>query len=144
MAYNILIVDDSSPMRSVIKKTLEASGFNIGRFFHASNGENALEVLKKEWIDLVLTDYHMPDMNGIELIHGMKKDEILSAIPVVVITTEGSQKRVKEFFEEGAIDYIKKPFAPEDIMRKLNHILGEKGDGDGEGISDKGDEGLDF
>jgi len=144
MAYNILIVDDSSPMRSVIKKTLEASGFNIGQFFHASNGENALEVLKQEWIDLVLTDYHMPDMNGLELINEMNKDEILRTIPVVVITTEGSRKRVEEFFDKGAIDYIKKPFAPEEIRLKLNHILGEKGDDDREEIPDTGHEGFDF
>jgi two-component system chemotaxis response regulator CheY len=142
MAYNILIVDDSSPMRSVIKKTLVASGFNIGKFFHASNGKKALEVLMKEWIDLVLTDYHMPDMNGLGLIHEMKKDDVLGAIPVIVITTEGSRKRVKEFFEKGAIDYIKKPFTPEDIRKKLNNILGDKKNG--EGGSDPSDEALDF
>jgi two-component system chemotaxis response regulator CheY len=142
MAYNILIVDDSLPMRSVIKKTLGLSGFNIGQYFHASNGEKAMEILMKEWIDLVLTDFHMPDMNGLELIHEMKKDDVLSGIPVVVITTEGSQKRVKEFFKEGAVDYVKKPFTPEDIRNKLNQILGEKKNG--EGIPDSGDEAIDF
>lgn len=143
MAYNVLIVDDSFPMRSVIKKTVKASGFNVGQIFDASNGREALDVLRKEWLDLVLTDYNMPDMDGLELIKTMKKDEALAGIPVVMVTTEGSEQRVKAFLESGAADYIKKPFAPEEIRRKLNHIMGEKSD-EGEEISAGSDDGLDF
>jgi len=142
MAYNVLIVDDSVPMRAVIKKTVKASGFNVGKFFDAGNGKEALGILKEEWLDLVLTDYNMPDMNGLELICKMKTDEVLKTIPVVVITTEGSRQRVKEFMEKGAADYIKKPFTPEEIRNKLNRIMGETEYG--EGSSDKGDETLDF
>ena len=76
MAFKVLIVDDSLPMRSVMKKTVKASGFNVASFFEAANGIEALHVLKKEWIDLVLTDYNMPDMDGLELIQEMKKDDI--------------------------------------------------------------------
>ncbi|MGD9245939.1 MAG: response regulator, partial [Desulfobacterales bacterium] len=68
MAYNILIVDDSTPMRAVIKKIVKASGFNVGEFFEATNGREALDILNQEWLDLVLTDYNMPDMNGLELV----------------------------------------------------------------------------
>ena len=142
MAYNVLIVDDSSPMRSVIKKTIDASGFNIGQFFHAPNGKKALDVLKAEWVDLVLTDYNMPDMNGLELIDEMKKDDVLESVPVVVITTEGSRKRMDDFFKRGVVDYIKKPFTPEEIKNKLDHILGEESNG--EAIINRGDESLDF
>jgi two-component system chemotaxis response regulator CheY len=142
MAYNVLIVDDSLPMRAVIKKTVKASGFNVGKFFDAGNGKEALGILKKEWLDLVLTDYNMPDMNGLELICEMKTDEVLKTIPVVVITTEGSQQRVREFMEKGAADYIKKPFTPEEIRNKLNRIMGEMEHE--EGSPDKGDETLDF
>ena len=142
MAYNVLVVDDSLPMRAVIKKTLKASGFDVGQFFDAGNGKEALAVLKQEWLDLVLTDYNMPDMNGMELISRMKGDEVLRSIPVVVITTEGSQQRVKEFLEKGAADYIKKPFTPEEIRNKLTRIMGETGYA--EASPNNGDQALDF
>jgi len=142
MAYNVLIVDDSLPMRSVIKKSVKVSGFKVGEFFEASNGREALNILKEEWVDLVLTDYNMPDMNGLELIEEMKQDELLRSIPVVMITTEGSRKRVEEFMEKGAADYIQKPFTPDKIRLKLNRILGEPEDG--ENGNDNGNEELDF
>lgn len=142
MAYNVLVVDDSSPMRAVIKKTVKACGFNVGQFFDAADGREALRVLKEEWLDLVLTDYIMPDMNGLQLIGEMKKDETLEAIPVVMVTTEGSDQRVRQFMEKGAAGYIKKPFTPEEIRRKLNDIMGESEDG--ERSPDINDEELDF
>ena len=141
MAYNVLIVDDSLPMRAVVKKTIKASGFEVGKFFDAGNGKEALEILRKEWLDLVVTDYNMPDMNGLELLGTMKADEILKTIPVVVVTTEGSQQRVKEFMDGGAADYVRKPFTPEEIRNKLSRIMGEA---DGKGDSRNGDEALDF
>ena len=141
MAYNILIVEDSIPMRAVIRKIIKASGFNVGQFFEASNGMEALDVLEAEWLDLVLTDYNMPDMDGLKLLEEMKRDDTLSSIPVVMITTEGSRQRVEEFLATGAAGYIKKPFTPEEIKQELSHIMGEE---DGEGISDSVDEELDF
>ena len=141
MAYKILIVDDSLTMRSVIKKTITASGFNVGELLDASSGKEALTILKDAWFDLVLTDYNMPEMDGLELITEMKKDDILKDIPVVMITTEGSRQRVDEFIEKGAAGYIKKPFTPEEIRTKLMVIMGEE---DGERSSDNDDEGLDF
>jgi two-component system chemotaxis response regulator CheY len=141
MAYNILIVEDSVPMRAVIKKIIRASGFDVGQIFEASNGREALDVLREEWLDLVLTDYNMPDMDGLELLDNMKKDDTFKALPVVVVSTEGSDKRVEEFLKMGA-EYIKKPFTPEEIKQKLNLIMGEPEDG--EGTLDNGDEELDF
>ncbi|RPI77997.1 MAG: response regulator [Desulfobacteraceae bacterium] len=142
MAYNVLVVDDSLAMRAVIKKTVKASGFKVGQFFDALNGKEALVILRQEWLDLVLTDYNMPDMNGLQLIQEMKKDEILKVIPVVMVTTEASQQRVEEFMRSGAADYIKKPFTPEEIKNKLNRIMGEKEDE--QGSTDESSEGLDF
>ncbi len=142
MAYKILIVDDSLPMRSVIKKTVKASGFRVGELVDASNGKEALDIVKRERFDLVLTGYNMPGMNGLELIDEMKNDDMLKDIPVVMITAEGSQQRVAEFMEKGAAGYIKKPFTLEEIKSKLDHILGETEDG--EEIPDNGDEELDF
>ena len=142
MAYNVLIVDDSLPMRGIIKKIIKASGFNVQQFFEASNGIEALTILNQERLDLVLTDYNMPEMDGLELLDEMKQNEIFKSVPVVMITTEGSKQRLAEFLENRAADYIKKPFAPEEIKQKLNHIMGEPEDG--EGILDNGDEELDF
>ncbi len=142
MAYNILIVDDSTPMRAVIKKIVKASGFNVGQFFEAINGLEAMEVLNHEWIDLALIDYNMPDMNGLELVEEMNKHDDLNSIPAVMITTEGSKERVEQFMAKGVIDYIKKPFTPEQIKQKLKYIMGETEDE--EQRYDNGDEEFDF
>lgn len=144
MAYNVLIVDDSGPMRAVIKKVVKASGFNLGQIFEASNGMEALGVLDREWLDLVLTDYNMPEMDGLMLLEEMQKNESFMSIPVVMITTEGSKQRIEEFLEKGAMAYIKKPFSPEEIKHKLNRIMGEPSDEDEQGSLDIGDEELDF
>ena len=142
MAYNILIVDDSFPMRAVIKKIIKASGFNIGEFFEAGNGKEALQVMDQQWLDLVLMDYNMPDMNGLELLKAMKNSDTLADIPVVMVTTEGGDQRVESFFSQGAVAYVKKPFTPEQIKAHLNRIIGEPEHG--QGGTDESDEGLDF
>ena len=129
MAFNVLIVDDSSSMRSVIKKTLKVSGFNVGQFLMAGDGKEALMVLADEWVDLVLTDINMPTMNGMELLAEMKKDEMLKSIPVVMITTEGSEKVKQESIKLGVQGYVKKPFKPEEIKEILNSIMGEQESG---------------
>ena len=128
MSHTILVVDDSLPMRAVIKKMIKASGYGSTTFFEAGNGREALEVMGKNWMDLVVTDYNMPGMNGIEMLAEMKKDDILEEIPVLVITTEGSEEKVNQFLEMGARGYLKKPFKPEEIYEKLVTILGENYD----------------
>jgi len=142
MAFNVLIVDDSLPMRWVIKKAVKVSGFKVGKMFDAADGAEALTILREEWLDLVLTDYNMPGMNGLELLAEMKRDELLMSIPVIMVTTEGSRERRKQFMEEGAAEYIKKPFTPEEIRSKLSRIMGEPEDG--EECADSSDEDLDF
>jgi len=125
MAVNVLIVDDSFSMRSIIKKTIKVSGLEVGKFLEAADGKEALQVLVNEWVDILLTDINMPNMNGMELIGEMKKDEVLKSIPVVMVTTEGSERRVQEAMEMGARGYIMKPFLPEEIKGTLCSILGE-------------------
>lgn len=142
MAFNVLIVDDSSTMRAVIKRTINISGFKVGELWEASDGNEALKILNDQWVDLVLSDINMPNMNGIELISRMKQDPMMKSIPVVMVTTEGSEKRIQECMEIGASGYIKKPFKPEDIKRTLNKIMGEPEDGGGE--TEEEFDGLDF
>ncbi|MDA3790859.1 MAG: response regulator [Desulfobacula sp.] len=125
MSYSILIVDDSLPMRSVIKRTFKTAGYAGSEFHEAANGQEALELMKNRWIDIVMTDYNMPVMNGMEFIKTIKKYDLLKDIPVVVISTEGNKEKVKEFMDAGAAGYIPKPFTPETIRDLLNNILGE-------------------
>lgn len=141
MAFNVLIVDDSSSMRAIIKKIIKVSGFDVGEFLDASDGKEALKVLTDEWVDIVLTDINMPNVNGMELMAEMKKDELLRSIPIVMITTQGSEKKIQEAMDLGASGYVKKPFLPEDIKRTLSSIMGEE---DGQRDNDGDDETGDF
>ncbi len=125
MSYSILIVDDSLPMRSVIKRTFKTAGYAGSEFHEAANGVEALNIMKNGWIDIVMTDYNMPVMNGLELIKTIKKEDLLKDIPVVVISTEGNDAKIKEFMDSGAAGYITKPFTPETIRDLLTRILGE-------------------
>ena len=126
MPINILVVDDSKSMRSVIKKVLLISGFDLGDLYEAGNGQEALEVLQDNWVDLVLTDVHMPGMGGIEFLKALKSDEVLKKVPVVLITTEGREEKVQEAFTLGANGYLKKPFTPEQIKETLTKVVGEE------------------
>ena len=123
MAYNVLIVDDSQTMRKVILKALTISGFDLGDYFEAGNGEEALTALNSQWIDLILTDLNMPVMNGLELIQKIKENSAYHGIPVVLITTEGSEKRLQELFDLGVKEYIQKPFHPETLRDVLTRIM---------------------
>ena len=123
MAYNILIVDDSQTMRKVIHKALQLSGLELGRCLEAGNGQEALAVLNTQWIDLILTDLNMPVMNGLDLVKNLKDNKTLQSIPVVLITTEGSETRLQELFQLGVKDYIQKPFHPETLRDVLTRLL---------------------
>jgi two-component system chemotaxis response regulator CheY len=124
MAFNILIVDDSPIMRQVIKKTVRISGIDIGEIYEAGNGKEGLQQARDNWIDLILTDINMPEMDGITYIKELKGDEVLSSIPIIVISTEGRDEVVKEALSLGASDYITKPFQPEEIGNDVLRVLG--------------------
>ncbi|MDI9571096.1 MAG: response regulator [Pseudomonadota bacterium] len=130
MSCNVLIVDDSLSMRSVIRKIITLSRFDVGAFHEAANGREALETLASTWIDVVITDINMPDMNGIELMQAMIKDELYRNIPVVVVTTEANRERIEEAARLGARGFLKKPFLPEELRRVLQSALGLEKHGD--------------
>lgn len=124
MAFNILIVDDSPVMRKVIAKTVRLSGVEVGEILEAGNGLEGLEQAKDNWIDLILSDINMPEMNGLQFIEELKNDEVMKSIPVIVISTEGRDSVVQEALSLGAVDYITKPFQPEEIGRDILKVLG--------------------
>lgn len=129
MALNVIIVDDSEVMRSVIHRILILSGFELGTVHEAENGEQAYELLDSHWIDVVLTDIHMPVMTGEELLERMKENEALADIPVIVISTEGRSDHIDAILARGAAGYITKPFKPEDIRLVISDSLGVEPDG---------------
>ena len=138
MSFNVLIVDDSRSMRAVIKKTISMSGFKMDQCLEAGNGREALDVLAKVWVDVIISDINMPEMNGLEFLEELKKDSLLKAIPVIVISTEGSEKRIQNAFDLGARGFIKKPFLPEEIKKVFYEVIGVSDEGEyGE---DKGDD----
>ena len=123
MAYNILIVDDSATIRAVIAKTLEIAEIPVSELWEAANGREALEFLGDKWIDLVFVDINMPVMNGVELIERMEADGLLSTVPVIIVSTEGSDTRISELTAKGVRAYIRKPFTPEVLKDVVNQIL---------------------
>lgn len=137
MSYNVLIVDDSRSMRKVLLKTLQLSGFKIGECLEASNGQEALDLLDGKWVDLILSDIHMPVMDGFGFIRALREREICKDTPIVFVTTEASETRLRELMDLGASGYIRKPFMPEEIGLLLCRIMGETDDGK-MGISSEG------
>ncbi len=125
MALNILLVDDSKIVRSVIAKTLKLADIRINELYNAGDGIEALKILKDNWIDLVFTDINMPGMDGIQLINAMAEQSLLESIPVIVITTEGNKNRIDSLKEKGISAYIRKPFTPEQLKSVVEEILGE-------------------
>ncbi len=129
MSFNVLIVDDSFSMRSVIKKVLSMSGFHMDECHEAGNGREGIAVLEKEWVDVIISDINMPEMNGLEMLKQLKAHPVYRNIPVIVISTEGSEDRINEAFCNGAKGFIKKPFLPEDLKKILHDVLGVDADG---------------
>jgi two-component system, chemotaxis family, chemotaxis protein CheY len=125
MAVNILIVDDSGVMRSMIQKSMQLIGLQIGEIHQAANGHEGLEALDRHWIDLVITDINMPVMSGEEMIGRMQERPDLKAIPTIVVSSEGSQTRIERLQDKG-LRFIHKPFSPEKIRDAVKNVLGSE------------------
>jgi len=123
MSLRILIVDDSPIIRAVIEKNIRMSDLPVDQCLHAGNGQEALDQLSGQWVDLAFIDINMPVMNGVELIERMKADDLLKTIPVVVASTEGSQTRIDKLRELGIAGYLRKPFTPEQFKEQITAIL---------------------
>jgi two-component system chemotaxis response regulator CheY len=123
-----MIVDDSAAMRAFIVRVIWLSGLDVGGCIQASNGQEALDLLRANWIDIVLTDVNMPVMNGEQFVTCMEEDELLRTIPVLVISTDGSEHRVQRMMSLGAKGYVKKPFSPELLRKSMEQLLGVSND----------------
>jgi two-component system chemotaxis response regulator CheY len=120
-----LIVDDSSVMRKIVERSLRQAGVNLAKVLEAGNGAEALALLKTNAVDLILSDINMPVMDGLEFVRQLKKEGVAGNVPVVMITTEGSESQVVEAVQSGAKGYIRKPFTAEQVKDHVIAILGK-------------------
>lgn len=125
MAYRLLIVDDSPAMRTFVRRVIGLSGFDLAACFEAASAEEALDLLRSEWVDAILTDINMPGMGGEELLRCLAADEMLRSIPAIVISTDSTHHRQERLLALGARGYITKPFLPETLRSELETTLGE-------------------
>lgn len=117
----VLIVDDFATMRRIVRNILRQIGFT--NMIEAEDGKAALKVLKKENVDLILCDWNMPEMPGIDLLKTIKSDDELKNIPFVMVTAEAQKDNIIEAVKTGVSSYIVKPFTAETITEKLNAIF---------------------
>ena len=120
MAKKILIVDDSESIREVVSFTLENAGHDV---LVAVDGEDALKFLDGRSIDLIITDLHMPALDGIGLIKKVRAMDEYARIPILFLTTESQAAKKLEAKEAGATGWIIKPFVPEKLLAALNKVL---------------------
>ena len=134
MAFNILIVDDSHVTRSMIARTIKMAGVPVGELYNAENGQGALDVLRANWVDLVLADITMPVMGAMEMLEKMSRDPELRSVPVVIVSTEGSETKLEKMRQMGMRAFVKKPFMPDRIREVMREVLGGWEEG-GEDVS---------
>lgn len=120
-SINVLIVDDFATMRRIIKGVLKQLGFS--NLIEAEDGEAALKELKKEKIGLIVSDWNMPNMTGLELLKEVRADSNLKNIPFLMVTAEGQKENVIQAVQAGVSNYIVKPFTPETFNAKLEKIF---------------------
>jgi two-component system, chemotaxis family, chemotaxis protein CheY len=121
-----LIVDDSSVMRKIVERSLRQAGIELDKVVEAGNGAEALTALRKEAVDLILCDINMPVMDGLEFVKSLGTVENAKGVPVVMITTKGSENYVVQALSAGARGYIRKPFTPEQVKEHVLPVIGKK------------------
>jgi len=120
MSYAILVADDSAIVRTMVKKALAMAGLDVGQVHEAGDGQEALEVLGRTWIDVVFADINMPRMNGIELIEEVKR--VHGTLPILVLTTEGAPELIQRARSAGAKAWLIKPFKPAQLASVVEKL----------------------
>ena len=123
MGRKVLIVDDSAVMRKIVERSLRQAGVEVSEVCEANNGVEALALVKEAPFDLILSDINMPMMDGLEFVRQLQEVENAKDVPVVMITTEGSESRVVEALSCGARGYIRKPFTVDQIKEYVAPLL---------------------
>jgi two-component system chemotaxis response regulator CheY len=118
-----MIVDDSPAMRSLIRRTVLIGGLEVGRFLEAGNGAEALAQLQNDTVDVILTDFNMPVLDGEQFVRKLHESESLRRVPVIVVSTDSTRKRVASLQSMGVQGYLCKPFTPEELAQMLRHAV---------------------
>ena len=118
--FKILIAEDERDILELITFTLEFGGYQV---IPTSNGNQALERTRSELPHLVLLDIRMPGKSGYEVCEQLKRDRLTNHIPVVFLSAKGQETEIRTGFDTGAIDYILKPFSPDQLLSRLEEIL---------------------
>ncbi len=122
-SLDVLIVDDSAAIRKILQRVLKQAEIPVGRVYEAGDGAEALAAMRQQPVNLVLSDINMPNMDGIEFLTQVRAVPEWKQVPIVMITTEGSQNRVMEAVQLGASAYVRKPFTAEQIKAKLEGLI---------------------
>lgn len=123
MEKTVLIVDDSNTMRKIVSRALRQAGIDFSTILEAGDGQEALDVLAANEVDVVLSDINMPNMNGLEFLKAKSENPAIKDIPVVMISTETGADIIDQAKAYGAKGAIKKPFTPELINKTLGALL---------------------
>lgn len=118
---NVLVVDDAATMRRIVRSLLRELGIKNVR--EAEDGEMAFEDLKRQKADLVVSDWAMPKMTGIELLRAIRQDDALKDTPVLMVTAESKKESIMEAVQAGVSNYIVKPFNSKTLEEKLHKIF---------------------
>jgi two-component system, chemotaxis family, chemotaxis protein CheY len=110
-------------MRKIVERALRQAGLDIGEVREASNGAEALVEVQKGSLDIILSDINMPVMDGLEFLKSLATMEVAKGVPVVMITTEGSEARIVEALSAGAKGYLRKPFTPDQVKERVSPLL---------------------
>ena len=118
---DILVVDDASTMRRIVRGLLRE--LSLKNIREAENGSDAMEELRRKKADLVISDWNMPQMTGIELLRAIRSDAALKNVPVLMVTAEARKENIMQAVQAGVSNYIVKPFSAETLQDKLNKIF---------------------
>ena len=123
MPLNVLIVEDSTVMRSMIKRILNIDDFKFDHIFESENGDEAIRIIENHSIDLVLIDINMPVMRGDVLIDKIRENPDTAGMAIIVISSESSFHNINKLLNKG-VRFVHKPFTPEELHNVLNDLLG--------------------
>jgi two-component system chemotaxis response regulator CheY len=119
----VMVVDDSSVMRQIIKNILKQLGFELENLLDAEDGEDAWQKINQSAMDLVISDWNMPRMTGIDFLKAIRADKALKELPFLMVTSEADKGKIREAVKAGVDQYIVKPFNTSQLEEKIREIF---------------------